>query len=200
MCPSSGCMMAIRAYGPRSDCAPDCAVARDENTVLTKSAVPAIARQRWFMNCSPAGFAVGRTSYRRLTRRFAARIRRFAPIRPRGAGPDTSRLRTRRRGGIVSARMAPASTMLSRRIVVVTVPPVDELDLVGPLQVFNSVNRLARRTIYTIEVVTNADHLTIDGEGGILTFVAKHHFNRVKGVCDSVLVVCGLGSRSMREA
>src|SRR5262245_41994085 len=35
-----------------------------------------------------------------------------------------------------------------RRILVVAVPPVDELDLVGPLQVFNSVNRLAGRNLY----------------------------------------------------
>jgi hypothetical protein len=54
----------------------------------------------------------------------------------------------------------------SRRIVVVVVPPVDELDLVGPLQVFNSVNRLAGRPIYSIEVVTSADSLTVEGEGG----------------------------------
>jgi transcriptional regulator GlxA family with amidase domain len=88
----------------------------------------------------------------------------------------------------------------SRRIVVVVVPPVDELDLVGPLQVFNSVNRLAGRIIYTIEVVTNADRLTVDGEGGVLTFIARHHFNKVKGACDSVLLVCGLGTRSVRDA
>jgi transcriptional regulator GlxA family with amidase domain len=88
----------------------------------------------------------------------------------------------------------------SRRIIVVVVPPVDELDLVGPLQVFNSVNRLAGRPIYTIEVVTSADHLTVDGEGGVLTFIARHHFQRVKGACDSVLLVCGLGSRSVRDA
>ena len=67
----------------------------------------------------------------------------------------------------------------SRRIIVVAVSPVDELDLVGPLQVFNSVNRLAGRTIYTIEVVTNAERLTIEGEGGVLTFVARHHFKKV---------------------
>jgi transcriptional regulator GlxA family with amidase domain len=88
----------------------------------------------------------------------------------------------------------------SRRIIVVVVPPVDELDLVGPLQVFNSVNRLAGRPIYMIEVVTNSDRLTVEGEGGVLTFMARHHFNQVKGVCDSVLLVCGLGSRSLREA
>jgi len=88
----------------------------------------------------------------------------------------------------------------SRRIVVVVVPPVDELDLVGPLQVFNSVNRLAGRAIYTIEVVTNADRLTVEGEGGVLSFIARHHFNRVEGVCDSVLLVCGLSTRSVRDA
>jgi transcriptional regulator GlxA family with amidase domain len=88
----------------------------------------------------------------------------------------------------------------SRRIIVVVVPPVDELDLVGPLQVFNSVNRLAGRTIYKIEVVTNAGRLTVEGEGGVLTFMAKHHFNKVAGVCDSVLLVCGLGTRTVRDA
>ncbi len=87
----------------------------------------------------------------------------------------------------------------SRRILVVTVPPVDELDLVGPLHVFNSVNRLAGRTIYTIEVVTSADRLTIEGEGGVLTFIARQHFSRVNGACDSVLLVCGLKSRSVRD-
>ena len=80
------------------------------------------------------------------------------------------------------------------------VPPVDELDLVGPLQVFNSVNRLAGRKIYAIEVVTNADGRTVEGEGGVLTFIAKHHFSEVEGVCDSVLLVCGLQSRSVRDA
>lgn len=86
-----------------------------------------------------------------------------------------------------------------RRIVVVLVPPVDELDLVGPLQVFNSVNRLAGRTIYSIEVATNADRQTVDGEGGVLTFVAGQHFTQVEGHFDSVLLVCGLGSRSARD-
>ena len=88
----------------------------------------------------------------------------------------------------------------SRRIVVVAVPPVDELDLVGPLQVFNSVNRLAGRKIYEIEVVTSTDSLTVEGEGQVLTFVAKHHFTKVKGACDSVLLVCGLKSRLVRDA
>ena len=86
-----------------------------------------------------------------------------------------------------------------RRIIVAVVPPVDELDLVGPLQVFNSVNRLAGRALYSIEVVTNADRLTVEGEGGVLTFVARHHFSQVSGACDSVLLVCGLGTRLARD-
>ena len=88
----------------------------------------------------------------------------------------------------------------SRRIVVLVVPPVDELDLVGPLQVFHSVNRLAGRTIYSIEVVTSADRLAVEGEGGVLTFVARRHFSKVEGACDSVLLVCGLATRLVRDA
>jgi transcriptional regulator GlxA family with amidase domain len=87
-----------------------------------------------------------------------------------------------------------------RRIVVVTVPPVDELDLVGPLQVFHSVNRLAGRPLYATEVVTSANRSTVEGESGALTFLARHHFRRVQGSCDSVLLVCGLGSRTVRDA
>jgi len=79
------------------------------------------------------------------------------------------------------------------------VPPVDELDLVGPLQVFNSVNRLADRCIYAIEVVTNANGLNVAGEGGVLTFMARRQINQVEGDCDSVLVVCGLASRAARD-
>jgi transcriptional regulator GlxA family with amidase domain len=109
-------------------------------------------------------------------------------------------------GGIVAKPMSahknsgPRLHNSGRRIVVVAVPPVDELDLVGPLQVFNSVNRLAGRKIYEIEVVTNTDSLIVEGEGEVLTFVAQHHFAKVEGACDSVLLVCGLKSRSVRDA
>jgi transcriptional regulator GlxA family with amidase domain len=83
--------------------------------------------------------------------------------------------------GRVSRRQSPG-----RRIVAVVVP-----------QVFSSVNRLAGRTIYTIEVATNTEHLAVDGEGGVLTFIARNHFNKIEGQCDSVLLVCGLASRSV---
>jgi transcriptional regulator GlxA family with amidase domain len=88
----------------------------------------------------------------------------------------------------------------SRRVLVVAVPPVDELDLVGPMQVFNSVNRLAGTAVYTIEVATTASGLKVAGEGGVITFMARQHFSKIKGECDSVLLVCGLGNRTVRDA
>ncbi len=98
-----------------------------------------------------------------------------------------------------SIRPDPRRPALRRRIVVVAVPPVDELDLVGPIHVFSSVNRLAGRPIYAVEVATTADHLTIEGEGGVLSFVARHHFRDVQGACDSILLVCGLSNRSLSD-
>ena len=58
-----------------------------------------------------------------------------------------------------------------RHILVVVVPPVDD-DLVGPLQVFSAVNRLAGRPVYVVEIVTTAGNLQISGEAGIMTFLA----------------------------
>ena len=87
----------------------------------------------------------------------------------------------------------------ARRIVVVVVPPVDELDLVGPLQVLSSVNRLAGRSIYSVELVTTANDLQVDGEGGLLAFHARSHFSEVKGRIDSILLACGLRTRTTRN-
>jgi len=95
----------------------------------------------------------------------------------------------------------PRNTSRKRsRIIVVVVPPIDELDLVGPLQVFSSVNRLAGQAIYSIEVVTAAKQLEVAGEGGLLTFLAQSHFQNVTGKFDSVLLVCGVATRTTRDA
>lgn len=100
---------------------------------------------------------------------------------------------------VASRKPATRRASGGRRIVVVVVPPVDELDLVGPLQVLHSANRLAGRRIYSIEVVTSADRLTVEGESGVLTFLAGQRLADVEGPCDSVLLVCGLESRSERD-
>src|ERR1700732_450728 len=86
-----------------------------------------------------------------------------------------------------------------RRIIVVVVPPVDELDLVGPLQVFGAANRLVGKTVYQVEIVTNGRELKVQGEGGLLSFAAQGRFQDVKGKFDSVLLVCGLATRTARD-
>jgi transcriptional regulator GlxA family with amidase domain len=87
-----------------------------------------------------------------------------------------------------------------RRIVVLVVPPVDELDLVGPIQVFSAANRLARRPVYSVEIATNGSDRKVDGEGGLLAFVAQDHYSVLTGNFDSVLLVCGVGTRNARDA
>jgi len=86
-----------------------------------------------------------------------------------------------------------------RRIVVLAVPPVEELDLVGPIQVLSAANRLAGKPIYKVEVVTNGDDLRIEGEGGLLSFLAQQHYQDLRGDVDSLLLVCGLATRSARD-
>jgi len=93
----------------------------------------------------------------------------------------------------------PGHRLLKRRIVVVVVPPVEELDLVGPVQVLSAANRLAGKKIYSIEIVTNAKDLTVEGEGGILSFLAQGRLQDVRGKIDSVLLVCGVGTRLVRD-
>src|SRR5262249_7117058 len=136
--------------------------------------------------------------YAARTRRFATQIRRNPP----NCADHASTYREWLAGVFaialsgpmidVSKQKSSRRPVPGRRIVVLAVPPVDELDLVGPMQVFNSVNRLAGRNVYSIEVVSNADSETVAGEGGILTFVARHHFRKLSGQCDSILLVCGL--------
>lgn len=90
--------------------------------------------------------------------------------------------------------------MKRRRVVVVAVPPVEELDLVGPMQVFSAANRLAGKTVYAVEVATNAIDMKISGEGGLLSFVAQRRFAELKGSFDSLLLVCGVATRNARDA
>jgi transcriptional regulator GlxA family with amidase domain len=86
-----------------------------------------------------------------------------------------------------------------RRIIAVVVPPVDELDLVGPMQVFSAANRLVGKTVYEVEIVTNTRDLRVQGEGGLLSFAAQGRFPDVRGKVDSLLLVCGLATRTARD-
>jgi transcriptional regulator GlxA family with amidase domain len=86
-----------------------------------------------------------------------------------------------------------------RRIIVAVVPPVEELDLVGPMQVFGAANRLSGKPVYSVEVVTNGSEMKVAGEGGLLSFLARRRFDEVKGAFDSLLLVCGVATRNARD-
>jgi transcriptional regulator GlxA family with amidase domain len=84
-------------------------------------------------------------------------------------------------------------------MVVLAVPPVDEFDLVCPIQVFGAANRLAGKLVYHIEVVTNGKDVKVQGEGGVLSFVAETSYKALSANFDSLLLVCGLGTRNARD-
>ena len=90
--------------------------------------------------------------------------------------------------------------VMRKRIVLLVVPPVDELDLVGPVEVLGTANRLlgGGRKPYAVEVVTTARDRRVDGESG-LSLLAHRHYHDVDGRPDSVLVICGVGARTMRD-
>jgi len=88
--------------------------------------------------------------------RFSARIGSIRAARRAGghAAIKTTAISSETAAAIIAGPiiaawdcMAGSPRNLIRRIVVVVVPPVDELDLVGPLLVFNSINRLTGRPI-----------------------------------------------------
>ena len=84
-------------------------------------------------------------------------------------------------------------------MIVLVVPPVEELDLVGPVQVFSAANRLARKPVYSIEIATNGKDLKVEGESGLLSFLAQQHFRSLDGRFDSVLLVCGVATRNSHD-
>src|SRR2546427_3124580 len=97
-------------------------------------------------------------------------------------------------------RVGARTPMRRRRIVVVVVPPIDELDLVGPMQVFGAANRLSGRKVYSLEIATNGKELEVQGEGGMLSFLAQCRLKNVIGTIDSVLLVCGVGTRLVQDS
>src|SRR5215468_11246252 len=68
----------------------------------------------------------------------------------------------------------------NRYVVVLVVPPVEELDLVGPIQVFSAANRLSGKPVYRVEIATNGKDLKIEGEGGLLSFLAQTNYKDLK--------------------
>jgi transcriptional regulator GlxA family with amidase domain len=88
----------------------------------------------------------------------------------------------------------------TRRMVVLVVPPIEELDLVGPVQVLSTASRLIRRggTPYQIQVVSTTPDRVIAGESG-LSIIAQGHYRDLMGEIDSLLLVSGVRTRNRRD-
>jgi transcriptional regulator GlxA family with amidase domain len=87
-----------------------------------------------------------------------------------------------------------------RRMVLLVIPPVEELDLIAPVEVFGTANRLIHpgKPVYSLEVATDASNGEIAGECG-LRLLAQMHYREVQPNPDSVLVICGTGARHNRD-
>jgi transcriptional regulator GlxA family with amidase domain len=79
-----------------------------------------------------------------------------------------------------------------RRIVVVVYPEIQSLDAVGPIEVFSTANREARRTAYTTEVVATTGP-TVRATSGVVLGV-DHRLSGVRGELDTLIVAGGDGT------
>ena len=83
-----------------------------------------------------------------------------------------------------------------RLIAFLAIPPIAEIDLVGPLSVFQAANlafrEQGREPVYRFEIVTSASDGRITGDCG-LTLLGKH-FSELPKRVDTLLVAGGTGS------
>jgi transcriptional regulator GlxA family with amidase domain len=86
------------------------------------------------------------------------------------------------------------------RTILFAVPPIMELDIVGPMSVFEAVNRVCSQngTGYKIEIITTDPAGVITGSLG-LSFSAHRHYREIRGQVDTLLVIGGAGALTMRE-
>jgi transcriptional regulator GlxA family with amidase domain len=89
----------------------------------------------------------------------------------------------------------------SRRVILFSVPPAMELDIVGTMSVFMAVNQRKDplHPAYEIELVTSDRDRLIKGVLG-LSLQAHRHYKDVRGSVDTLLVVGGTGPTTIRDA
>ena len=84
-----------------------------------------------------------------------------------------------------------------RRVILLAVPPAMELDVVGPVSVFEAVNRMPERRgpALRTELVTTGQDRTIPGHAGI-SLLAHRLYREIREEVDTLLVVGGDGART----
>ncbi len=87
-----------------------------------------------------------------------------------------------------------------RRILLLAVPPVEELDLIAPVEVFGAANRLLHpgKPVYAVELLSHTRNREIAGECG-LCLLAQKYYRDADPQADSVLVISGVGARKTRD-
>ena len=75
------------------------------------------------------------------------------------------------------------------------VPPSEELDIVGPWDVFATANNAVRgrKRGYNLELVTTGDRRSFQCNSG-LTLSAKYRYKEVQGGVDTLIVTGGAGA------
>lgn len=85
-----------------------------------------------------------------------------------------------------------ASDKEAKRIVFLLLPPVRELDVVGPVDVFATANRLSGRQLYEVVVLGTERELTVVGMSG-LSLVCTDNLGSFSGSMDTLLIPGGQG-------
>ena len=85
----------------------------------------------------------------------------------------------------------------SRRVVILAAPPVEELDIVGPWEVFDSVsNALSEKDAsYELVLATTGRGRSVKGDSG-LTLVADCHYTAIHGSVDTLIIAGGSGAQN----
>ncbi len=90
------------------------------------------------------------------------------------------------------------NTTYVKRVLVVAVPPSQELNIIGPLSVFSLANEQLVISApdaphYTVELVSAAPELKVNGQPGF-SLVASQSYADVRGEVDTLLVAGGEGA------
>ena len=84
----------------------------------------------------------------------------------------------------------------TKRVVIFTLPPVREIDLVGAADVFSSANRAADEPLYEVKIVS-AEKTSVDRKiSGMcgLSLYCDSDFRKFRGEIDTLLVPGGIGA------
>jgi transcriptional regulator GlxA family with amidase domain len=89
-----------------------------------------------------------------------------------------------------------------KKIVMLSVPPAQGVDVIGPLEAFGIAGRMVAessgRPGYVSELVTNSTDLALATSSGV-NIMAHKHYTEVRGKVDTLLIAGGAGTRGPRD-